>query len=115
MAARLPIAPLAIVCALLAGCGSSAHAPPAYVATGNAICTTQLALLHKLRQPSTAGEAASYLPQAIAIINDETTQLAALQSTAPGHAELTAALASTRQLSGVLTRLQHQLHSGSSN
>ena len=103
---------LGLLCGLLAGCGSSASQTPRYAVAANAICTEQLAQLHRLAQPTTLEQTVAYLPRALAIISRETSALATLNPTPSTRAQFTAALASSRQLAGVLTSFLHQLHSG---
>jgi hypothetical protein len=108
-------------CLLLAGCGASTSshpasapqaAPPAYVATGDAICAKQLTALNKLTQPSTPEGALSYLPKALTIMQRETGQLAVLDPSASRRAAFAAALASAHQLETVLRRFLRQMQAG---
>jgi RecG-like helicase len=103
---------LGLACGLLAGCGSATSQTPAYVAEGNAICTEQIAQLHRLVQPTTLEQTVTYLPRALAIIQRETSALATLTPTPAERTEFAAALASSRQLATLLRTFLHQLHSG---
>jgi hypothetical protein len=103
---------LVVTCGLLGACGSSASAPPAYLAAGNAICATQLAQLNKLAQPTTPEGAVTYLPKAIAIMTREADQLSSIRPLASTHEAFQAALAGTRQLAGALAQFLHQLRAG---
>jgi hypothetical protein len=102
---------------LLAGCGGShsspsASAPPAYLASADAICSEQLGKLSRLPQPTTPEGATSYLPKALAIMQSEVSRLTALQVPADKQAQLKAGLASEGELSNVLRGLLHKLKSG---
>jgi hypothetical protein len=120
----LRVAPLAVGCLLLAGCAGSkpAHsaspspatsaATSAYVAAANAICTTQQAQLNKFAQPTTPEGAVTYLPHVLAIMNGESSRLAALQAPAADRAQLAAGFASERQLEVLLDGFLHKLQSG---
>jgi hypothetical protein len=112
MARTHSIGLLGAVCLLLAGCGGSGSSTPKYVAAGNAICSEQLAQLNKLPQPTTPEQAVAYLPQAVAIMQRETTRLAALELPASKRAQFQAALAGTRQLASVLRGVLRKLRSG---
>jgi hypothetical protein len=108
---------MGVSCLLLAGCGGSspspgASAPPAYLASADAICSAQLAKLTKLAQPTTPEGASTYLPKALAIMHSEETQLTALQVPADKRAQLKAGLASEGELSNVLRGLLNKLRSG---
>ena len=124
------IALLGVGCLLFAGCGGSASSSsPAdsasasssgvsasssarYLAAGNAICTKQLARLNKLAQPTSAEQAASYLPKALVIMRRETSELAALDPPVPVRAQVTAGLASAERLAALLHRFLHELKGG---
>jgi hypothetical protein len=123
MTRTLGIPLVAVTCLLLAGCGSSAgkhsastsssfRATGGYVNAANAICPKQLARLHKLAQPTTPEGAISYLPRALTIMHDESSQLAALHPPASAQAELSAGLASSRELAVLLSGFLHKLQSG---
>jgi len=108
---------MGVACLLLAGCGGSrsaphASAPPAYLASANAICSVQLAKLNRLPQPATPEGATSYLPKALAIMHSEQTQLTALRLPANKEAQLKAGLSSAGELASVLSGLLHKLRSG---
>jgi hypothetical protein len=117
MARRNATVVMGVACVLLAGCGGSssspaASAPPAYLASANAICSQQVGKLDKLPQPTTPEGATSYLPKALAIMQIEETQLTALRVPADKQAQLKAGLASEEELSKVLSGLLHKLRSG---
>jgi len=117
MARRNATVGMVVACLLLAGCGGSssspgASAPPAYLASANAICSVQLAKLNKLTQPTTPEGATSYLPKALVIMQGEETQLTALRVPADKQAQLKAGLASEGELANVLRGLLHKLRSG---
>lgn len=109
-----PIAPVALCCALLAGCGagSSTSKAPQYVAQGNRICATQLAMLDRLPRPTTPEAAVAYLPHVLTIMHAESAQLRPLDPTRASRAELTAALTETERLSALLSRFLKRLHTG---
>jgi hypothetical protein len=112
MARRRSIVSLGLACGLLAGCGGSTASPPKYLAAANAICAQQVGQLDRLAQPTTLEQTVSYLPRALAIMQRETGGLAALHPVGSSRAQFAAALASARQLAGVLTRFLGQLHTG---
>jgi hypothetical protein len=112
MARTHSIALLGAACLLLAGCGGSGSSTPKYVAAGNVICAEQLTQLNRLSQPTTPEQAVTYLPQALAIMQRETTRLTALELPASKRAQFQAALAGTRQLAAILHGVLHKLHSG---
>jgi hypothetical protein len=112
MARTCVVALLGVLPLLLPGCGGSAPSPPGYVAAGDAICTVQLAQLNALPQPTTPEGAVSYLPRALAIIQRERRQLAALHPSAPTRAQFTAGLEGQGQLAALLSRVLHQLQTG---
>jgi hypothetical protein len=117
MARRNATVVMGVFCLLLAGCGGSssppaASAPPAYVASANAICSAQLAKLNRLPQPTTPEGATTYLPKALAIMQSEQTQLTSLQVPVDERAQLKAGLASEGELWNVLRGLLHKLRSG---
>ncbi len=119
MARTRAIALLSVACLPLAACGSSrsasrdsAKSPPRYVAAAEAICTARLAQINRLTRPTTPEQAVSYLPQALTIMGSEIAELTALAPPAHQRAELSAALASTRQLASLLRGFLHQLRSG---
>jgi hypothetical protein len=112
LASAAPAAALALACAPLAGCGGSGSGQPQYVAAADAICSTQLAQLNRLPQPTTPTEAVSYLPEAITIMRRETAELATVRPDAAHRAQLADALAGARALAATLARLLHQLRSG---
>jgi hypothetical protein len=87
MARTLMVALLGVVALPLAGCGGSAVKPSAYVAAGDAICSSQLAQLNRLPRPTTPEGAVSYLPQARTIIQRERGRLAALDPPSPMRAQ----------------------------
>ena len=102
----------AVPALLLAGCGSSGSPPPAYVATGEAICSEQTARLNRLVRPTTPEQAVSYLPRVLAIMRRGTARLAALDPPAGKRTELAAGLAGADQLAANLHRFLHQLQTG---
>jgi hypothetical protein len=117
MTGRNATGSMGVSCLLLAGCGGSssspaASAPPAYLASADAICSAQLAKLNKLTQPTTPEGASTYLPKALAIMQSEQTELTALQVPADKRAQLKAGLVSEGELSNVLRGLLHKLRSG---
>lgn len=120
MADRRPIASVlagcALVCAclLLAACGgsSSTAASQAYVARGEQICATQLALLARLRRPTTPDQAVTYLPRVLAVLHAESTRLQTLDPTAPARSQLALALADTTRLSTLLSGFLDRLRTG---
>jgi hypothetical protein len=106
------LAPFPILALLLAGCGSSASPPPAYVAAGKAICSEQAARLNRLARPTTPEQAASYLPQVLAIMHRGTAGLAALDPPAGKRTELADALTGAARLAANLHRFLRQLQTG---
>lgn len=116
MARSRSIAPVALCCALLAGCGAGASTSsskaPQYVAQGNRICAAQLAVLDRLPRPTTPEAAVAYLPHVLAIMHAERTQLRALDPGSAGQAKLTAALTETSRLSALLSRFLNHLDTG---
>ncbi|HEV2982242.1 MAG TPA: hypothetical protein VGX51_12485 [Solirubrobacteraceae bacterium] len=109
-------AALALICAVVAGCGGSSG-PNAqekqFVAQANAICAQELAVLNKTPEPTSPTQAIGYLPKALAIIQRQSTRLQALSVPASKRAELEAALASGRQLGVLLEGFLRKLHAGS--
>ncbi len=111
---------LAVAVLPLAGCGGSSSSssrgpgssPPAYVAQGNAICTQELARLNALTRPTTPDQAVIYLPKALRIMERETARLTALNPPASEPRELSAGLASARQLTALLHRFLDTLRGG---
>jgi len=108
---------LTCLCGALGGCGGSgshsATPVPSYIAAGNTICTREVAQLNGLARPQTPEQAIGYLPHAIAIMRSESNSLAALERPAGrSSAQLSAALESTRELTGTLARFLHQMSSG---
>ncbi|HXW58327.1 MAG TPA: hypothetical protein VEJ23_02490 [Solirubrobacteraceae bacterium] len=105
---------LLCTCALLAGCGegSSAAASPPYVARGDRICATQLALLARLPQPTTPDQAVTYLPHVLTALHGESTQLRTLQPPPSTRGELREALADTSRLSALLSGFLDRLRTG---
>jgi hypothetical protein len=117
MARSNAIVVMGVACLLLAGCGASrssptASAPPAYLASADAICSEQLAKLNGLPQPTTPEAATSYLPKALAIMQGEQSRLTALHVPADKQAQLKAALASAGELADLLRGFLHKLKSG---
>lgn len=106
------VALLGVLALLLTGCGGSAGQPSAYVAAGDAICTSQLAQLNRLPRPTTPEGAVSYLPRALAILKRERSRLAALDPPSPMRAQFKAGLASQGQLAALLGHVYHQLETG---
>ncbi len=106
------LALFAVLALLLAGCGSSASPPPAYVAAGEAVCSEQTARLNRLVRPTTPEQAVSYLPQVLAIMHRGTAGLAALDPPAGKRTELAAALAGADQLAANLHGFLHRLQTG---
>ena len=114
------IAPATLCCALLcagvllAGCGASTQssASARYVAQGNRICTTQLALLHRLPMPTTPEQAIDYLPHALTIMHRENVQLRTIDPASSKQTELNAALVDTDRLTALLSRFLHSLKTG---
>jgi hypothetical protein len=116
MSKRASLATLALVCTAIAGCGGSSG-PSAqekqFVAKANAICAQELAGLNKTPEPTSPTQAIGYLPKAIAVIQRQSTRLAALSAPGAKGTELHAALASGRQLGTLLDGFLHKLRSGS--
>jgi hypothetical protein len=119
MARTHAIALLGAASVLLGACGSSARPihssaspAPKFVTAGDAICTRELAKLNRLPQPSTPGQAVSYLPQALRIMQRETSELAALERPAAQRAQLAASIERTSELAALLRGFLHELRSG---
>jgi hypothetical protein len=104
-------------CALIAGCGGSgaSSAEKQFIASANAICAEELAVLARTPEPTLPTQAVGYLPKAIAIIQRQSGRLEALQVPASKRADLQGALGSARQLGVILTSFLHQLRAGSYN
>lgn len=112
MARTLIVALVGVLALALTGCGDSTAQSSAYVAAGDAICTSQLAQLNRLQRPTTPEGAVSYLPQAVAILQRERGQLAALDPPSPMRAQFKAGLASQGQLAALLGHVYHHLETG---
>jgi hypothetical protein len=92
----------------------SAHAPqaPAWLARGNALCAAQARRLQGRAHPSTPEQTIAYLPAALSAMHDDVAGLEALGAGRPGHTKLAAAIASMRQLEGLLRHFLSELRDG---
>jgi hypothetical protein len=106
-------------CLLLTACGGTTARPLArptatqrFVAAGDHICTTTLALLSQIHRPKTIEQALHYVPTVLGALHTAVATLGTLKAPSKAHPQLVRALADANQLAAVLAGLLHRLRHG---